>query len=429
MKFKLLTLTLLFSFQLSAQECLPGWSYFSELSIDNSAGTALSDYTVRMEVNTGALVSAGKLNADGSDLRFLDSDCNLYHYWMDSLATSSNNVIWVKIPNIPAAGNMTIYAYYGNTDAEAYANGDSTFVFFDDFESGVVDLNKWEPIGGYATLEVIDGALNYASDGMNPGPRFKFVRTAMAFSEPMIFDFQAQVSNSNGFGFSSADVALDRILFRQSVFGFDTLNQVAFLQDTTDNGYQVEGFYPLIRFPRDEMTNGTIAAGINGNNHFQSNYFANTDIGSVSTTPYELIQIEMTGFHFILSSFLQPHTIFLEYLRVRKPALNPPSVAIGPEMENPLAIAVLEKIPAGAISVYPNPSSGFLNIDYQLEEPVELYIYNSLGQLVGTDLRLIQSPGVHQLELNNLSPGIYQVNFRKRSDQALIYSEKIVIQK
>jgi len=99
--------------------------------------------------------------------------------------------------------------------------------------------------------------------GSVSGGRFKFVRTAATFQEPVIFEFVVKINNSNGFGFSSADVDLDRILFRQAGFGFDTLNQVAFIPDTISNGFQVEGMYPLIRFTRYRAANA-FAGGVAG---------------------------------------------------------------------------------------------------------------------------------------------------------------------
>ena len=227
MKTQITILLLLITQTLTAQNCLPGWSHFRPISIYQPTGDSLSDCQVHFTLNTGALVSAGKLQASGADLRITDSNCNLLPYFMDSLATDTANVIWVRVPQIPAGDTVALQLYYGHAAAEAFANGDSTFVFFDDFSADSVNPAKWEPIGGYTQLEVADGVLNYSSNGSNPGPRFKFARTKMQFSEAMHFDFNAKVSNSNGFGFSSGDSTIHRILFRQSGFGFDTLNQVS----------------------------------------------------------------------------------------------------------------------------------------------------------------------------------------------------------
>ncbi|MBK7407246.1 MAG: DUF2341 domain-containing protein [Saprospirales bacterium] len=420
---QLITLfTLTFTLPLFAQDCLPDWDYFREITIDNTQGGNFTDFQVKLEVNTSILVSAGKLNADGADLRFTDPDCNLLYYFMDSVATNPANVIWVKIPFLAAGSTETIRVYYGNPDATPYSNGDSTFVFFDDFESGTVDPGKWDPVGGYATLEVVDGVLNYASNGSIPGPRFKFVRTVPSFTEPMIFEFAAEIQNTNGFGFSSSDVALERIIFRQSSFGFDTLNQVAFLQDTIDNGYQVNGLYPFIRYPIQLMQDAAILAGINAQNHLQTNYFGNLSNGSVSTDPYELVEVQMTGFHFILSSFLQNNTIFLDYLRVRKPALNPPVATVGSEQENPAINSAFELAPAGSILLFPNPAKELVQIISQLTEPLEVTFFNSFGQPV------YQGRDTQSIQLGNLPSGPYWVVVRRLKDQVVVHASRLLVE-
>ncbi|MEM0243431.1 MAG: DUF2341 domain-containing protein [Candidatus Aenigmatarchaeota archaeon] len=55
-----------------------------------------------------------------------------------------NTKIWVKVPNIPANSNKTIYLYYGNSNANSMSNGDLVFEFFDDFDDGIVNTTKWD---------------------------------------------------------------------------------------------------------------------------------------------------------------------------------------------------------------------------------------------------------------------------------------------
>ena len=417
---------LLFSSSLLAQDCLLDWDYYREIVIDNSAGNNETDFQVRLEFNSGALVTDGKLQADGADLRFTDLDCNLLSYFMDSLATNNNNVIWIKMPQLPAGGSVTIRAYYGNPDAEAASNGDDTFDFFDDFESGEVDLTKWEPIGGYATLEVVNGVLNYASDGDWPdGSRFKFLRTATSFDEPMVFDYAAEINNSNGIGFSSADSVLHRILFRQAGFGFDTLNQVALTLDTLTNGYQIEGMYPFIRFPRYEMQDATIVCGINGDSHLQFNHFENTSINSVSPFTYEVEELEMSGFHFMVSTFLDAQTIYLDYLRVRKPASNPPTFSVGDEMENEDPINnTISLAGEGSFKVFPNPTSSFVNIQNDWEQATEVKFYDALGQLV---LQQNLNGAQTNISIAVLPEGMYTLAIRERSTGQLIFVDQLVV--
>jgi len=52
----------------------------------------------------------------------------------------------VNVPSLADGGTATIYAYYGNLSAGSLSNGDSTFDFFDGFDSSGIDTNKWNVI-------------------------------------------------------------------------------------------------------------------------------------------------------------------------------------------------------------------------------------------------------------------------------------------
>lgn len=425
MKTHIVILLLLISQTLTAQNCLPGWSHFRPINIYQPAGDSLNDCQVRFTLNTGALVSAGKLQASGADLRITDSNCNLLPYFMDSLATDTVNVIWVRVPQIPAGDTVALQLYYGHAAAEAFANGDSTFAFFDDFSADSVNPAKWEPIGGYTNFEVVDGVLNYSSNGSNPGPRFKFARTKMQFSEAMHFDFNAKVSNSNGFGFSSGDSTLQRIIFRQAGFGFDTLNQVALLLDTVSNGFQVEGLYPFIRFPRNRFNHTSIRAGIQ-DTLLTLDHFANYTEDQVADSVYQLTQIKMNSFHFIVSSFLGSQTAFLDYLRVRKPVPDAVSVSLGTEVVLIASSIADELVPTYNIRLSPNPAHRHLHITGLPAGTHALQLVNAQGQTVYRTRPTSIADQALQVELPEIAKGLYWITL---TDQAAIrYSQAILIQ-
>ncbi|MHC4499046.1 MAG: DUF2341 domain-containing protein, partial [Planctomycetota bacterium] len=112
------------------------WDYRREITVDNTGNAqALADYVVLVEVDTAALISSGKMNADGSDIRFVDdNDLSAIDFWIESGVNTANTRIWVEVPNIPASSNDTVYMYYGNASAPNESNGSATFDFFDDFE-------------------------------------------------------------------------------------------------------------------------------------------------------------------------------------------------------------------------------------------------------------------------------------------------------
>ncbi len=424
MKKSLFSLVMLLMGQaLIGQNCLSGWRYYQPLTIQNPGNAPLLDVQVRFELNTGALVSAGKLQASAADLRITDAACNLLPFYVDSAATSTTNGIWVRVPAIPANDSVILQVYYGNAGAGAYANGDSTFIFFDDFSASAVDTNKWEAIGGYTQFATVNGALNYSSNGTNPGPRFKFARTKMQFSETVDFDFSAQVSNGNGFGFSSGDSTIQRILFRQSgAFGFDTLNQVALILDTISNGFQVNGFYPFIRFPRDTYTDASIRAGIE-NDKLTLTRFINYSNNSSTDSTFRLNEINMGSFHFIVSAFLT-QTIYLDYLRVRKPVPSTVSASLGLETElDPNSIADLSS--GNLISLSPNPASSQLRIAGLPEGRFTMQLMNAQGQTLYDAALISQAKQSLQIELPHLASGIYWVAIREGG--RMVFTQSVAI--
>jgi len=137
------------------------WHYRKSISI-TSGSSAGTDFQVKInDYNTSTDISAGKMQSDCGDIRFTSSAGIELPYWIETGCNTSTTDIWVKIDNIPSSGGITIYMYYGNPSAENGSDGDETFIFFDDFESG--NLDKWEISGtSYGSWTA---ATDYAKEG------------------------------------------------------------------------------------------------------------------------------------------------------------------------------------------------------------------------------------------------------------------------
>jgi hypothetical protein len=109
---------------------LTGWSYRRPVTINNASNpNLLTDYQVLVTVDTASLIAAGKMKADGGDIRFTDTDgTTLLPYWVEGPINASNTKIWVKVPQIPANGTKTIYLYYGNPTAQSESSIANTFI-------------------------------------------------------------------------------------------------------------------------------------------------------------------------------------------------------------------------------------------------------------------------------------------------------------
>jgi PKD repeat protein len=144
-------------FAASAQCITPAWPYSQEVSTYNPNSTSLSDFQVLLTINTAALVSAGKMQADGDDIRFSDgSCCTQYCYAIESGMNTATTRIWVKVPGpmIPLT-NTTFKMFYGNPSASAGANPNCTWDMWEPFDNSV---NHFTASCGSGTYTVSGGS-------------------------------------------------------------------------------------------------------------------------------------------------------------------------------------------------------------------------------------------------------------------------------
>ncbi len=72
--------------QLSGMAGPDGTQYRREVEITNNSGSTLTDYQVSFTLDTASLISDNKMNANCSDIRFLDSDdsTGINNYWVEN---------------------------------------------------------------------------------------------------------------------------------------------------------------------------------------------------------------------------------------------------------------------------------------------------------------------------------------------------------
>jgi len=142
------------------------WSYRKPITIDNS-GSELTDYQVKVTVNTQELIAAGKMQPDGDDIRFTQSNGSTeIYYWIESGINTISTVIWVKVPSIPT-GDSTIYMYYGNSAASAASSVANTFSSgsFADTFTDTSKINTSDSVN----VEVISEEVRLTQIIQNPG--------------------------------------------------------------------------------------------------------------------------------------------------------------------------------------------------------------------------------------------------------------------
>lgn len=121
------------------------FAYRKAVNITNSSGSTLTDFQVSFTLDTASLISAGKMQSDCDDIRITDVNGKVLPHWIEENNPGCNNAatkIWTKVPSITTSG-ATVYIYYGNPSATNTQNGDRVFEFFDDFNDGMFDSQKW----------------------------------------------------------------------------------------------------------------------------------------------------------------------------------------------------------------------------------------------------------------------------------------------
>ena len=174
----------------SLAQCLPAWSYRAPITVSNTASpTALSDFQVKVTLNTAALIAAGKLQASGNDLRFVDASCTQLSYWIESGLNTATTVVWVKVPIIPGSNTTTITLYYGNATAPAASSGENTFVLFDNFDGTSLNTAKWN---AYGTAPVVSGGtIQFASSTSS------IIRSVAGYSAPVVAEANVTAASGN----------------------------------------------------------------------------------------------------------------------------------------------------------------------------------------------------------------------------------------
>lgn len=109
---------------------LAGWTKYREITVTGSSSGEQTDYQVKITVPYDA-----DMRADFSDIRFVSANkTSFLDYWIESKTNSSTADFWVQIPVVPVSPNtVTVYMYYGNSEASTLSNGVNTFISGTDF--------------------------------------------------------------------------------------------------------------------------------------------------------------------------------------------------------------------------------------------------------------------------------------------------------
>jgi len=143
---------------------LSGWDFRQAINISNTAGD-LTNYQVRIDLNSSNVGSHFNWSNNGSDIRFTNSSDDELHFWIESWnSLSQEATIWVNVTYLENNTNTTIYMYYGNSEASSASDVNSTFIREID---GVVGSWHFDEGSGTTAYDTSgndnDGTINGAS--------------------------------------------------------------------------------------------------------------------------------------------------------------------------------------------------------------------------------------------------------------------------
>jgi len=134
------------------------WDKRQTLTIDNTAvATTFTDYQTKIKIPFNA-----DMQVDFDDLRFTANDGTTeLDYWIQSVIASTEAVVWVEIPSVPASSTVDIYMYYDNDTATTTSNGEDTFLFFDNHNDASIDVAKWTETDPNNEISESGGTLDF----------------------------------------------------------------------------------------------------------------------------------------------------------------------------------------------------------------------------------------------------------------------------
>lgn len=131
---------------------LDGFPHGAVFQIEHTAANAadLTDFQVRLQLDSAAEIAAGRMRADCADLRvYADEGCApeaQTSFWVaDGTCNTSKTDVWVIVPTLHQGATQKVAMFWGNAAAASMSNGSAVFpIFFDDFNGDAVDATKWD---------------------------------------------------------------------------------------------------------------------------------------------------------------------------------------------------------------------------------------------------------------------------------------------
>ncbi len=198
------------------------WAWRTPVFIEEQAGENLTNYSVRIELNSTNF-DFSKALSDGADVRVTlnttgteQEGSHWIEYWYNS---SQNASLWVFIPELNQSTNMTIYLYYGNGLANDTSDADAVFELYMNFTRDGLSSYGGQDITPTSYLVINDTSLRQWNNSWKAS--FRNITVAGDGSQVVEYWFLGDSEGElHGPGFDNDDATSSGTTYR--IWGRDT---------------------------------------------------------------------------------------------------------------------------------------------------------------------------------------------------------------
>jgi len=181
----------------SATWCDADFSKRIDINVDNTAGVALTDYQIYVNLSSNPI--------NETSIRvYNSSDCTLRSHWCENITNGNCTKLWIKYSAITAsAWTNNTAIYYDNAAASSASDGTNTFEMFDDFDDdSTITTNPDQ-----TTKDTVYDTTRYAMSShiikLHDGTLFAVFCEGDAHASESNYDVKWINSTDNGYTWSS----------------------------------------------------------------------------------------------------------------------------------------------------------------------------------------------------------------------------------
>jgi len=391
---------------------LSGWLFKRQVTIDNRGNSSnLNNYQIKITFNHAEMVLSGQSNTNASDIRFIDSDSSrILHFWIESGVNTTACIAWVLIPTIPSNSIKYIWLYHGNPTAQSSSDGDSVFIFFDDFRLPNLSNFKWN-------LEGIQGAAGYSISTSGSGVIRIYTnqyRGSASLRSVSTIDFTNTVTEMMVAPYSGNTLCLTTL---------GIVGDPAFLSNTT-YAKVFQGYTDAYARHRLYVNGNLASSGTKYPNSTALRYSSLTITTSSVFGNYdgEILQsLQMptyTNCYLYAGWFYDDYGstnggVVMDWVRVRKYSTIDPAVTVASSSISTDVSELVSPLPSQyfLFQNYPNPFNPTTTIEYYV--PIASFVKLSVFDILGREIAILAN--------GNIQAGKHRVTFDASSFAAGVY--------